>query len=64
MGVLEVKMEWLMSYLPPSSTPDIITPVKQSRTYCDIDTGILFHLAVDLFLPQAPTITSVVDILP
>ena len=42
-GVMAVKMEWSMSYLPPSSLPDILTPDpadRGDRMYsCDVNTG-------------------------
>ena len=44
-GVMAVKMEWSMSYLPPSSVPDILTPDpsdRSDRVYsCDVDIGKL-----------------------
>ena len=43
-GVMSLKLEWQMSYLPPSAQPDILTPDQTDRRYaaCDLDTGQFF----------------------
>ena len=52
-GVMAVKMEWSMSYLPPSSLPDILTPDptdRSDRVYsCDVDIGKLASLSFVLY---------------
>ena len=39
-GVMALKMEWVVSYLPPPSLPDILTPDPTDRlTPSHLDTG-------------------------